>query len=64
VLSLRHAEETHDRKSYESYVQKQRSDERTTIGDLFGHLFKDMIPAEKESAEEEATSETNGKEPA
>jgi 4-hydroxy-3-methylbut-2-enyl diphosphate reductase len=43
VLSLRHAEESHDRKSYENFQQKQRSDDRTTIGDMFGHLFGDYL---------------------
>jgi small subunit ribosomal protein S1 len=64
VLSLRQQEETQDRRSYESFVQKQRSDDRTTIGDLFGHLFKDMVPAEGETSEGQPIAETNGMEPA
>ncbi|MCL6643334.1 MAG: hypothetical protein K6T71_08505 [Candidatus Bipolaricaulota bacterium] len=50
VLSLRQAEEKQDRKAYESFSQKQRSDDRTTIGDLFGHLFKDFMPEQPEES--------------
>jgi transcriptional accessory protein Tex/SPT6 len=52
VLSLRQGEESHDRKSYETFVQRQKTSDRTTIGDLFGHLFKDF-----QGAAEEETSE-------
>jgi 4-hydroxy-3-methylbut-2-enyl diphosphate reductase len=42
VLSLREAAEEQDRKAVASYVQKEKANDRTTIGDLFGHLFKDF----------------------
>jgi transcriptional accessory protein Tex/SPT6 len=49
VLSLREHEEEQDRKAYSSYVQKEKTNDRTTIGDLFGHLFKDFLPEEAKS---------------
>lgn len=63
VLSLRQAEEKQDRKAYESFTQKQRSDDRTTIGDLFGHLFKEFMPEqpqESSSGNGDTTQEGKG----
>jgi len=61
VLSLRQGQESHDRKAYESYNNTQRQQrssgsDRTTIGDLFGHLFRDFQSSpEEETASEEET---------
>src|SRR5262245_31155522 len=53
VLSLREAQEQKERKEYQNYARRQRDDGRTTLGDLFGHLFVDQL---REAAEaEEAT---------
>jgi transcriptional accessory protein Tex/SPT6 len=53
VLSLRQGEEIHDRKVYESYAQRSKTSDRTTIGDLFGHLFRDFQAAEEETPDAE-----------
>jgi len=43
ILSLREAHEQRERREVQSYSRKQRDDGRTTLGDLFGHLFADQL---------------------
>ncbi len=60
VFSLRKLEQKRERQVIETYQKKSRtSSERTTLGDLFGHLFEefqqeDEVPAEIEAAAQPA----------
>src|SRR5439155_1393113 len=49
ILSLREAERDKDRKDYHSFSRRQRDDGRTTLGDLFGHLFADQLREAEEA---------------
>jgi predicted RNA-binding protein with RPS1 domain len=60
VLSIRKLEQRKERQVIETYQKKVRStSERTTLGDLFGHLFEEYQPPAPEppAAEAEAAAE-------
>jgi predicted RNA-binding protein with RPS1 domain len=53
VFSLRKLEQKKDRQVVDAYQKKARStSERTTLGDLFGHLFEEYQPPEEEKPAE------------
>lgn len=59
VLSIRKLEQRKERQVIDTYQKKVRTtSERTTLGDLFGHLFEEyQPPVEATPAEGEATTE-------
>ena len=53
VLSMRKLEHRKERQVIDTYQKKARAtSERTTLGDLFGHLFDEYQPPAEETAEE------------
>lgn len=48
VFSLRKMEQKRERQVVESYQRKTQRSDRTTLGDLFGHLFEEYQPEPEE----------------
>jgi small subunit ribosomal protein S1 len=63
VLSLREAQEQRERKEYQTFSRRQRDDGRTTLGDLFGHLFVDQLREAAEANRSAADKGVNGSAP-
>lgn len=65
VLSIRKLEHRKERQVIDTYQKKARAtSERTTLGDLFGHLFEEYQAPEETPAEEAPAAEAAAVEPA
>jgi predicted RNA-binding protein with RPS1 domain len=64
VFSLRKLEQQRDRHEVESYQRKtRRTSDRTTLGDLFGHLFEEFQATEDEEEAKAGTADQAGDKP-